>query len=70
MAPGAISMAMARMMPTACSAATTVSDDEREQAVVQQTHRQADGPGVRRVEGVQQEAAPLDEDDERSPAWR
>jgi hypothetical protein len=42
MAPGAISMAITRMMPTAFSAATMVTREQHQQPVMQQPHRQAD----------------------------
>ena len=70
MAPGAISMAMTRMMPTAFSAPTMVSDEQRQQAVVQQADRQADGPRLLRIEGMQQQVAPLDEHDAGGNARR
>ena len=68
MAPGAISMATTRMMPTALSEATMVSDSSDQQAVVQRANRQADGARMLRIEAVEQQVAPLDEHDEQRAA--
>ena len=68
MAPGAISMAMTRMMPTALQRADDGQRQERQQAVMQQAHRQADGARMLRVEAVQQEIAAVTQHDAQRAA--
>ena len=64
MAPGAISMAMARMMPTAFSAPDNRQREQGEEArsAASRTGRPI-GLGLLRIEGMQQQIPPLDGND-------